>query len=107
MKESSGPTTGAIRKDVKDKDKYLLMVFWSPSFATCSLALFLSVRIPALAGGFVSSFGKGGSLFRRKLADRCVEEGGDIRVPGASRGRLEVGVEEVSCLSEEFPVALA
>jgi hypothetical protein len=26
LKESSGPTTGAIRKDSKDEGKYLLMV---------------------------------------------------------------------------------
>jgi hypothetical protein len=68
MKESSGLSTRVIRKDVKDKGKYLLMVLWSPSLATHSLALFLSVGIQALAGDFVSSFCEGGSLFLRKLA---------------------------------------
>jgi hypothetical protein len=46
-------------------------------------------------------------MFLRKLADRCVGEVGDVRVPVACRGRLEVGVEMVSCLPDHFPVALA
>lgn len=78
LKESLGPTTGAIRKDDKEEGKYLLMVLWSTSFANLILAFFLLVRIRALAGGFVLSLSNGGSLFLRKLGEGCLGEGAGV-----------------------------